>query len=426
MDRVSFRPGGPNSPPPLPASPEWLPIAESRRDSVIDALRGLAILGIFLVNVLGFKAPLLAARSGNGISDQVGLMAIEILAAGKFITIFALLFGLGMTLQERRALAAGKPFARFFVRRMIVLLLFGVIHALLLWAGDVLATYAVFGLLGLCFIGCRPRTLLLWAAGLFVTALVSMSGLGAIAGLAGGGDATWERDVFDFFENAYLHGSLGEIVSARAIEWGLMWLVGVFSVFPYVFAVFLTGMALGKLGVIDKLDRWLPKLVYALWLTLPVGLMGGVAYYLNRPEAEVGLLRTAFGAAVYWATIPLLSVSYIIMVLDLFRSGRATKLMASLVAVGRLSLTNYLAQSLVANILFMGWGFGLYGKMNVFTGIIIVGAVFAAQSYLSVWWLRHFRTGPVEWLWRVLTYGKLPPLRRERDSALRAAAGGSC
>lgn len=408
----------PPTPPPLPPPALFSPIAEDQRFPLIDALRGFAIFGIFLVNMTGFKSPVFSTAAAGtplfeGRINATTLVAIEILASGKFIAMFAFLFGMGMVMQERRALAAGRKFVPFFLRRMLVLFLLGVAHGVLLWAGDVLAVYALFGLVGLLFLHCRAKTLLIWAAGMFAFVLVMLMGLSAAAAFDDGSSAGWWSDRGAWWLETYQAGTFGEIVEARLVEWGMAWGFGLFSFIPYAFVLFLLGMALGEMDFPAKLDLWRPKLRLFAVIAFPTGLAASLLYatiyHWNLP---VGIETMGLGMAGYVVGMALLALAYASAFALIVWSGRAPALVGRLAAVGRLALTNYLLQSVVANILFMSWGFGLYGKVDALTGVLIVIIVFILQLLLSPVWLCHFQIGPIEWIWRALSYGSLPALRR--------------
>lgn len=412
----SFDPPPSHSPPPSPAL--FSPISEQQRHHLIDALRGFAIFGILLVNMGGFKAPMLAAaatgeRWMEGSANAATLLVIEVLASGKFVSMFALLFGMGMVMQEQRASAAGRSFNRFFLRRMFVLLFLGVVHGVLLWAGDVLAIYAIFGFIGLLFLNCRAGTLFIWSLAVFGGALVMLMGLGSLAVFDDGSADGWWRGMGDWWVQSYQTGTFGEIVLARSAEWGMTVGLGFFSFTPYVFALFLFGMALGKINFLARLDPFQPKLRLFVALALPAGLAASLLYAgVFRGNISGGMGTLALGMGGYVAGMPLLALSYAVLFSFLVRSGLASFVVDRLAAVGRLALSNYILQSIVANVIFMSWGFGLYGKVDAPTGVAIVFGVFTGQILLSHLWLRHFVIGPFEWVWRAVSYGSAPQLRR--------------
>jgi uncharacterized protein len=412
------RPDSPRLPPPLPAPALFSPVSEQSRHRLVDALRGFAIFGILLVNMAGFKAPMLASagtgeRWLEGGANAATLLIIEVLASGKFVAMFALLFGMGMVMQERKARAAGRGFTAFFLRRMFVLLVLGAAHGVLLWAGDILAVYAVFGMIGLLFLRCRIKTLFVWSAFLFGSLLAMFMGLGALTAFEDGSGSVWWINMGEWWVASYQAGSFGEIVLARSAEWALMWGVGFFTYFPYAFSLFLLGMALGKMDILAKLDGCQPKLRLFIALALPAGLAASLLYAAFI-RGTIGSDPGAFaiGMAGYLIGMGLLAFVYAASFSLFVQRGLAPAFIDRLAAVGRLALTNYLMHSIIANILFMSWGFALYGKVEAQTGVVIALTVFLFQLLLSPVWLRYFEIGPFEWAWRALSYGSAPRLRR--------------
>ncbi len=393
------------------------PLAESQRHELIDAVRGFAILGIFLVNMIGFKTPFIATSAigglwHSGLANQWTLVAIDVFAAHKFFPIFSLVFGIGMALQYRRSQAVERPFRGFFFRRMLVLLVLGVLHGVLLWAGDILAIYALCGIFGLIFIGRRPLVLAGWAVGFFLFSLLSIGGL-IYMHAALGDDTEWWLRMGEWWFEAYSKGSWDEILLARLAEWGMMWISAISYFVSFVFSFILLGMIIGSTGTLDRLDQWRPRLFFFAATGIPCGiLLNGiwVAEAVGQPMT-LGVYVLAYIASFVGSAW--LSLSYLTCLYFLVTSRKVRWLVTRLTAVGRLALTHYLLQSIVANAIFMSWGFGMYGQVEAQVGVLIVLTVFAFQLLVSPWWLRHFAIGPFEWLWRTLAYGHAPPFRRK-------------
>jgi len=411
------------TPPPLPVPPPppavFSPIDESQRQEPLDVVRGVAIFGIFLVNIIGFKSPMIATGSlgerwhDSPLNDLV-LTGIEVLLMWKFVTLFALLFGIGMVLQREKASRAGRPFAPFFLRRMIFLLVLGVLHGIFLWAGDILATYAVCGAFVLIFAGLGWRTLVVWAGSLLALVLMVTFGLTYFSELMPD-EPSWWREMGQWWYEAYSGGTWGQIVMARLAEWGMMWGIGLFFFLPFTAAILLAGMAIGKLKILADWVAWERGLQRFAVLGILAGILLHYVYYARWGYANLGPAALAVGVAASIVGSVWMSMGYGIFIISWTRSGRGRWLATRLAAVGRLALTNYLLQSLIANILFMSWGFGLYGSVDAPVGVLIVVAVFLLQLFFSPLWLRYFQIGPVEWLWRLMTYGKRPPLLRPSE-----------
>ena len=411
----------PPLPPPLPCSIPLAPLPENRRHEYPDVLRGFAVGGIFLVNIAGLKSPCMVTTAvgdliHGGVWNIATVGAVWTLAMAKFMPLFAMLFGLGMTLQYQRSLESGRPFTGFFVRRSLWLLLFGVLHAAFFWAGDVLAIYAVFGLMGLVLVARSPKVLLALSGGLFALFLLVSTLLCSMpdAGNQQDGFYQWLARMGEWWHRSYRHGSFGEIVLARLAEWGLMIVFGLFSCIPHAFAFFVFGIYLGKVDWVRHPDARKTRIFVAC--ALPAGIVLSVFYpilELSDGGTQTGPMTGAAMASL-WIGGLLLSMSYAGVLFLMLASGSCRWLMTRLAATGRMALTNYLLQSIIASLLFTNYGLGWYGEVSAIQGVLIVTIIYGLQLLLSPVWLRHFEFGPFEWIWRSLAYGKRPPFFRKR------------
>lgn len=409
----SSSPSRMTSPPPLPV---FQPLPESGRQSLPDVWRGFALLGIFVVNMAGMKMPFEASSDLEllhaGPLDHIVHATVGVLFSGKFVTIFTLVFGLGMGLQKQRAEQAGREFGPFQRRRMLVLLVMGILHGILLWAGDILAVYALYGLVGMAILRVSPRRTLQWAVGGMALGLVLAAGLGALGVLYADPSAGTDDGTQAAWIAVYQQGSWQDIIRSRTVEWLWYWFAGLFSVIPWLFCTFLTGLALAKTGFPSNLDLWYPGARRYVPICLVLGLAAACGHFPVHHPSTGGWLAGALGMTGYFASMPLLAFCYVMGLTALVQGGRMPRLTGYLAAAGRLSLSHYLLQSLLANVLFMGWGLGLYGKVGTAAGVLVAIAFYGLQLLVSPLWLRHFETGPAEWLWRTLAYGKRPRFRR--------------
>lgn len=399
------------------------PVEQRERVAALDVLRGVAILGILVVNIELFRGPeyLLTFSGTSALSGPDALLSavISAFAESKFITTLAFLFGLGFTLQGIRAEGRGRSANRLLARRMVVLLLFGVLHAVLIWSGDILLAYALIGFVFLLFYRCRPRTLLIWAGaalgiplllGLLLAALAFVT-----AALVGGAEAAGTQDAQlaffqDFAQNAeaaYTSGSYSEMVVQRLWELLFMVPLGLFIFGPLILAMMLLGAAVARSGWISNLAEHRGGIRRAAMVGLGAGLPLNVFYVLSTyafdPQTSA-VSALGFPALILGA--PLLAVGYISMIaLLVLRApeGNPGAVQRRLAAVGRIALTNYLTQSIVMTAIF--YGFGLYGSVSLAAALLIGAALICAQLILSPVYLRKFSQGPAEWLWRRLTYG---------------------
>ena len=400
------------------------PSAPARIES-IDVLRGFALLGILVMNIQSFAmidaAYFIPTAYGDFSGANFWVWAVShLLADQKMMTIFAMLFGAGILLMTESRARAGRSPAAAHYRRNGVLLVFGLAHAYLLWYGDILVTYALCGMAVYPLRRLRPRWLLTIGLGLVAVA-------SAITFFSGWSVQFWTTDQIESFRGDALP-------PVEAIEYELEiyrsgWLRQMEHRVPasiffqtYIFAAWgfwrasglmLVGMALFKLDVFSaERSRRFYLLLAAVGVIvgLPV-----VAYGIYRNVAAgwdpiyVFFAGSQFN---YWGSI-LVALAWVGAVMLLCKAAAPAAVTGPLAAVGRLALTNYLFQTLVCTTIFYGHGLGLFGKVERVGQVAIVAAVWALQLLLSPWYLRYFRIGPAEWLWRTMTYLKAPPLRRD-------------
>lgn len=408
------------------------PTREGERIEILDVLRGFALFGILLVNLLVFNQVMMAAAvmslPDENMIDRIATWLIRWLAEGKFYSLFSLLFGLGFMLQMMRAEAKGRRFVPVYLRRSLILLVIGLLHAVFFWVGDILVVYAVLGVLLLLFRKMRPRALLIWAV-----VLLSLTTLLLIAGtllmdmgrqdptIAAEIDAAFAQQraaILDEAERAaaiYATGNFMEITAQRAPEFAEMWVTSIF-IFPNVFAMFLIGAYFAKRGIFADLEGHRGLLrrlcLWGLGLGLPLNAVYATLFMsqgLSRMEPSWPLVA-AIGCQS--AGAPLLAVGYASGLALLWMQPTWQPRLHLLAPPGRMALTNYLLQSLIATFIFYGYGLGLFGQVGAATCIVLTIAIYTFNVALSHWWMRRFRFGPVEWLWRTLTYGQAQPMRR--------------
>lgn len=413
---------------PSPVHPRRIinaPVQPNQRIHVIDILRGFAIFGILLVNMEFFNNSVSAYamgldKPGNAI-DQLGRWFIAFFGEGKFYSIFAFLFGLGMAIQLNRSQEKGTRFVPFFLKRMLVLLLIGLFHAYLFWVGDILILYSVLGIvLALLFRKCRPRTLVIWTLIFLIIPILINAALYGLVELSSEKMMTemfseQERVMQASAETAdriYATGSFMDITRQRAGDMNFVFSTWLFMGFN-VLAMVTFGLAIGKMRIFDNIAANLPLIRQALIVSLTVGVTGNLLYVIAGESARrfipslpliASLVGQTFGAPAF----ALFYMSGLILLAQ--RSSWQTRL-APLASVGRMAITNYLLQTVICTSLFYGYGLGLYGKMGVAAGILLTVLIYSMQIPVSTWWLKRFRFGPVEWLWRTLTYGQRQPMR---------------
>jgi len=382
------------------------PTALGNRIEALDLMRGFALLGIFIANMLFFHTPILYIDPYSWFStpsDEVAYKGIAIFIQGSFYPIFAIMFGYGLNMQFEKAVDSGSPYARVLSRRLGLLLVFGLIHGLLIWAGDILLSYAAMGFMLLLFIRLRTKWLLPIA---FILYALPMGGLLALLKLAEKFDpVSVDPSFVDIHQvelsiSAYAHGDFMDIMAQRFHDWlqvSLMSgaLLGLFMILP----LFLLGAVLSKwklFGRAGELKRWL---VMGAILLIPTGIWLRSFPFQYGTSASNQFIQEAFGGVI-------LALGYIAIFLLLAQIRLFRSIFRPVAKAGRMSLTTYITQSIVATLIFYSYGFGLYGKVDLETGTWIACGVFVIQVIFAEIWLSKFRMGPLEWIWRRGTYGK--------------------
>jgi uncharacterized protein len=398
------------------------PTQPNERVEVIDILRGFALFGILMVNMMYFAWPVYTEVVGTPWThplDRAASWFVSFFAAGKFFTLFSFLFGLGLAVQMQRAEAKGVAIVPLYMRRLFILLLIGIAHVVLLWWGDILIYYALLGFVLLLFRNTKPRRLLIWALVFLIVPLLLNAAFTGLTRLAddSGQIASVETLEAQFQESyalaltTYQSGNFAAMIEQRVGDYAFTLLGQTFGGTLFiVLAMFLLGLYVGKRRLLQNVNEHLPffKKVF-VWAGV-LGLGGTTLEHLFL--SSVSPLEPTFmgllGLAGFVVGAPALSLCYASGLVLLAQRVKQLNVLASL---GRTALSNYLLQSLICTTLFYGYGFGLYGKVGPALGIGITVAIFALQIPLSHWWLRHFRFGLAEWLWRTLTYGKIQPMR---------------
>ncbi len=415
----------------METKPLLKPVDQQRRILVLDVLRGFALLGILMVNMPLFNTPFTVlmgeARIWTDQANQNALWFIDFFFHGKFYVLFSLLFGMGFYFFLRKVDEAGQSVINVFRRRLLVLLLIGALHVVLLWYGDILVIYALFGFIMTWFRKKSNRTVMVWAivflilpvffSALFAAAIkLGMSVPEAAEGIKAG---FLEQE--KFFENLaqraliiYSQGSFSEIMSIRLNEYSFIW-GGIFAFFPFVLAMFLVGLLFGRKGYFFDISKHIGFFKKLFWYSLPFALLGNwvLAHYIRVASHTMPGIEQVYMNAGFAVGGPSMAFVYISLVVFCIHRGWLRWLTEKIAVTGRMALTNYLTQTIICTTIFYGYGFGLYGQVNIWQGIILTFVIYIIQVIWSQYWLRYFRFGPFEWAWRSLTYWKLQPLKKQ-------------
>lgn len=410
---------------PAPATP----LAGDERIEIIDIIRGIALFGILAANMRGFAAPAIAyydtLKYTNTWYDTLVQALLEIFIQGKFITIFAILFGIGFSVQIRRAELRGGGFGWLHFRRMAVLALIGLTHGLLIWWGDILFAYAVGGLLLVMFRHLSNRVLAGWMVVLYLIPLaLSTLGILLIALITRMGESIPEvgGNPAELLATTRAYTSdWSAIQSARVGEYLGKNLAFAPVMLPNVLGMFLAGLLVWRTRAFAPTPEKIPLYRRCMKIFLAVGLAMSAAAVLFRLSTGAGNMDLRPMALVpttlQFLGTPLVSLGYATGIILLFQRPAVRERMHRFAAVGRTALTNYLLQSILGTLIFYGYGLGWYGRAGAAILLIPTVLIYTLQAWLSPWWLARFRFGPAEWLWRTLAYGRLQPLRRRPPQA---------
>ena len=376
----------------------------SQRLISMDAMRGFAIFGIFMVNIQFMAMPFeWAADAHYSEGPDVWAWAVtRTLFESNFVAIFSMLFGAGLILQMNSAESKGVSFAPLYLRRLAVLMIMGLLHGTLLFEGDILLLYSAVGLvLFLCRRLRAKKLLIIGCIPLFIAVL------GAFF-LDGIDMQSSEKEIQEQLR-VHTEGTTAELLGHRSIGFAF-WMIYSSLWFNWrVLSMLFLGAALFKLGFFEERRAGWHKRAALLGLTLGLGMealttwaawsdLSGVLSGLTASLHELSSLGLALG---YMGGIALL-----------VHSNMLSWLTRGVSAVGRASLSNYILQSVVANLLFTFIGLAWFGERTRWELMGIVCVTYTAQLGLSVLWLRSFRMGPLEWAWRAVTYLRLEPLKR--------------
>jgi uncharacterized protein len=458
------------------------PLDKHKRVDALDILRGLALVGILLMNIEWFNRAIISLGGHDttltGIDHAIGWL-IRCFVEGKFYKLFALIFGMGFAVMLLRAKDAGRPFGAWFVRRMLVLLLIGIAHMIFLWGGDILHQYAIAGLILLAWVTYKktedPKAYLKLALMWLMIPLFLVSFLGSILGMVFNESKyqeIWqnELDIYTAVEQQLLINTdvilekndaidseessaeeailtdeeLREITIAETIEQRKALQADIAeedSAFMQNSYWQATEYRLGFLGFmlmftpIMSLVVLIPIFILGFWLVVTekitkhqehhkffsllakVGLCVGIPLnvasilIIQHPATAISVVLQGVGQTLFYIGQYLLSAGYLGLVVCALNKQIWKKFFAAFSPMGQMALTNYLMHSVILTSIFYGYAGGQYGEISRAPQMLIVIAIIVTQIILSKWWLNRYRFGPMEWLWRSLTYKQMQPMK---------------
>lgn len=384
---------------------------------LLDVVRGIALLGILVMNMPAFTAAAPSAHGWMQAVDHGAEVLRDMLFAGKFNSMFSMLFGLGFMLQlDRLQRRHGDAAQAIYLRRLAWLLGVGLLHAVLVWNGDVLHMYALLGftlpwlrrwpdralvaLMLLCMLGPALSQL--------ARGLLAHGGAAAAAPLVQPA-YTWNEVEI----RAYGLGSVGDAV--RQTMHGFVDLYTDpqelrhhLGFYAQVVTTMVLGLLIGRHGWLQRIPALMPRIIRIQQWSLGLGLVCSVVYGIGHDLSGGGspLAKGLVGTCYVLARLALMSF-YVLTLVRALQSPVWQRRLAPFAATGRMPLTNYLLQTVLCSVLFYGWGFGWWNRVGPAAELLIAPAMFLLiQLPLSLWWLRHHEQGPLEWLWRRATYGR--------------------
>jgi len=396
---------------------------KQERVQVLDVLRGFALLGILLINamsILAVKGSTPAFSVDISSAERFLQDAILFFVESKFFTLFSLLFGIGFAIQIQSAERQGTGFLPRISRRMLGLFLFGLLHILLFWDGDILVIYAITGSLLILFRNLSGKAIRRWVIALLaipstLTFIAWVGSLVARTSPSGASNlATVDKTLEAEFANTQatqqlLQSSFVEAIAIR-VETYLELLPLLLSRIPTVLAMFLIGLYLGRSKFITNLPENVETLKKVRLWCLSIGfvvmalILAGTKFFPTL-TALIGIIEDQYLAG------PILCLGYAAALTLAFLKNPNRRIFGAFALVGRMALTNYISQSVVLTFLSYGWGLGLALQLGGYQVLGICIALFIGQVFFSRMWLTRFSFGPLEWVWRCITYWKVLPLR---------------
>lgn len=383
-----------------------VPIPPAGRIDSLDALRGLALFGVLAINLetefrVSIFQQFMPGPAHQGLDHWVGAF-LHIFLDLKALAVFSLLFGIGLAIQYER-LGSDPRRMVLLVRRLLALMAFGLIHLFLIWNGDILTEYALAGLIVLPFLF-GPNWMLALGSASFLLLYLAMHLLPPVIALP---DLHWLASHIRVAERIYRTGSFDQILAFRVEEARALLPLHVF-IFPRTVGLFLLGMLAWRTDFVPNAKRH----VQWLWLAGVLGVgIGFVVTLATSARSYSGWPSLGFVAsfAAPAGTI-VLALGYASLVVAA-GTGTAGRWLAWAKPIGRMAFTNYIVQSIILGWIFYGYGLALFGTIGLTAGLGLVFAIYVGQTLFSCWWLKRFRYGPLEWLWRALMYGRPPPFR---------------
>jgi len=399
------------------------PAKSKQRIEVIDALRGFAILGIILANILSWSGikfmPFSEIERWPNLEIDLLVYNLNgIFVDTKFYTIFSLLFGIGFYLQFNKNRDNQPSFMKVYYRRLGYLMLFGLIH-MFFWSGDILFIYGLVGFVFVQFRNFKPKTLLILAGISFITPLIiDVVMLQVYPGFMVPGNRLAVHTYLDIspleLTEPFRNGTFWEVTKANLhnVKWRYFDLLPSGRLFK-IFAFFVLGFYLMSTNYFIKKSTSIKRLLVYLILGF------GLTFLSKQVTGSMGQFPSDWSDILYKLLFSFgqvnLAFAYISILSFIYKSAFGQKILVGFKYVGRMSFSSYLSQTIIGIIIFYPYGFGLYATMSLWQVELLAVGIYVVQIALAMLWLNYYSFGPLEWLWRSLTYGKFLPMRKNND-----------
>jgi len=386
------------------------PTSPSERISQIDILRGFALFGILLVNVFGYNSSFFDFSGFyKTFEDPLNSSVFNLVVgfgADKFIFIFSFLFGVGFSIMYLKYCADERDFFRLYLRRLLALMMFGIIHIVFFWAGDILVSYSLMGMILLLSRKLRSGLILFLSVLLYFFPIIYIAFESVFPLMPSALSSVTELKMPEVID-IYSSGSYLEILKLRIHEYFAFRNINLIYYTPKVLSLFFLGFLFYKHKYLERINSSKLRYFILLIILLSIGIFlnlftENIVNILANPETNP--FYTAIYMCVFEITNIFLGLGYILLILLLSQVPIFKNILNPLKYIGRMALTNYLMQSVIFTTFMYAYGFGYFGSIQPWQLVIYAILVFIIQLFISIIWLKNFRFGPMEWIWRKLTY----------------------
>jgi uncharacterized protein len=392
---------------------ELAPVKPKNRIEQIDILRGFALFGVLIVNVFGYNSSFFDFSGFySQFEDPVNSTVFKLVVnygSDKFIGLFSLLFGVGFAMMYTKYKDQESLFSKLYFRRLIILLGFGILHILLFWAGDILLSYGLLGMVLLFTRRINMRLLLILSPFFYFLPVLYIAINVIIPALPDALSSTCNISL-DVVKETYSNGSIVDIFKLRILEYSSFRNINLIYYFPKVLGLFFAGYLFHKHQILEKINHKRNQFMVIGILLLTIGILLNT-YTMEIVSSVVDANTNPYFTALYMGVFEVANIflisSYLIIILVGSKSPIFAKILTPLKYVGRMSLTNYLTYTIVFTTIMYSYGFGYFGSLTPVELVISAFIFFSIQVIYCRAYLKHFQYGPTEWLWRGLMYRRI-------------------